>query len=326
MPWISRKPETGWAGGLVMARIYKPDEDENLRPSFLKAQALYTQKKQFILELSFETFRKNNKHWLKTEFELTNYLDRYFGKGNNTLAKDKEDYSYNSQKILVNPRLALTKKLYSGILLDFKKLSKVKSLDEKDIHNKLLPGAGGSNNIGLGINLTFDTRDNRFNCCSGLLLDLKLTRYVPIFNKGFNYTLFDSDLRFFGRIGPGTVLAFQNKIKGAKGNVPFYELPSIGSNKIMRGLFDSRFSDRQMISSQLEFRQKLYRRMGFVLFASNGKVGDTYTDLFNQNWHYTYGGGLRLEISTMKKINGRLDFGFTPDGQNAWYVSITEAF
>jgi outer membrane protein assembly factor BamA len=82
----------------------------------------------------------------------------------------------------------------------------------------------------------------------------------------------------------------------------------MGGSSRMRGFYDGRFNDRNMITFQAELRQNIWRRIGATVWGGAGNVFESF-DTFR--WNQTlpnYGIGLRWEFK--KRVNIRIDYGF----------------
>ena len=100
-------------------------------------------------------------------------------------------------------------------------------------------------------------------------------------------------------------------------------LARLGDNQRMRGYYLGRFTDNNMITFQVELRQRIWRRIGGVVWGGAGNVFHTFRDF---QWNQTlpnYGLGLRWELK--KRVNVRLDYGFGKE-TNSFLLSINEAF
>ena len=56
------------------------------------------------------------------------------------------------------------------------------------------------------------------------------------------------------------------------GQSPFYLLPALGSDEMMRGYYNGRYRDRNFIAGQTELRYRLSDRIGIVGFLGTGEV------------------------------------------------------
>ena len=100
-------------------------------------------------------------------------------------------------------------------------------------------------------------------------------------------------------------------------------LARLGGNYRMRGYYEGRYTDRDMITVQAELRQKIWRRIGCVVWGGAGNVFPTLADF---RWSQTlpnYGAGLRWEFKN--RVNVRFDFGFGRK-TSGFLFNVNEAF
>ena len=91
----------------------------------------------------------------------------------------------------------------------------------------------------------------------------------------------------------------------------------------MRGYYEARYRDRNIIEAQLEFRQHIKGRSGVVAWVGFANVfRDTHTWQFRQTLP---NGGFGYRWRFKPGVNVRLDLGFTRKGPG-FIFSINEAF
>ncbi len=109
------------------------------------------------------------------------------------------------------------------------------------------------------------------------------------------------------------------------GESPFFTYFYFSSGKKGRGFNDRRFLDRNMSLLQTEYRFGIYKRFRGALFTSIGSVGNTYGESFTNRKLWSYGGGLRYQLSKKQMSHVRLDVAHGFEGIQ-FYVTIGEAF
>lgn len=80
-----------------------------------------------------------------------------------------------------------------------------------------------------------------------------------------------------------------------------------------------------MLSAQIELRQRIWRRIGCVVWGGAGNIFSERTD-DRFDWAHTlpnYGIGLRWELK--KRVNVRVDYGFGRK-TSGFLLNINEAF
>ena len=145
-------------------------------------------------------------------------------------------------------------------------------------------------------------------------------------SNDFNFFRFSIDATTYLSKKPGGVWALNGWLVANSGDVPFQQLAFIGGPKKMRGYFEGRFRDKNLWTLQAEYRMKIRRRFGAVVFAAAGAVGPELHRLFSQQPHATFGAGLRFMLSTKDKINLRLDLAGNDMGAFFPYLTVKEAF
>jgi len=107
--------------------------------------------------------------------------------------------------------------------------------------------------------------------------------------------------------------------------VPFQRLSKLGGSLLMRGYYEGRYRDHDLIVAQAEYRLPLWRRFGLTGFAGIGDVADKISRFRSREMKTSAGLGLRYMLIPEEKMNLRFDFGFGKD-TSGFYVTITEAF
>jgi hemolysin activation/secretion protein len=141
----------------------------------------------------------------------------------------------------------------------------------------------------------------------------------------FDFTSLNMDLRRYGTLFDNIVVAAQLYGVFNMGVTPFFDAASIGGKYLMRGFYEGRYRDDNMLALQTECRLPLWWRFGIVAFAGFAQVADRIEDFRFDNFKFAFGGGFRFLWDTEQKLNIRLDIGFA-EGKSGLYVTIGEAF
>jgi hypothetical protein len=194
----------------------------------------------------------------------------------------------------------------------------------------------GSNNYngGLGVILTYDTRDVTINAFKGLYLNAGAVFFGKYMGGKNNYQIFTLDYRQYIPLGKfkGNTLAWQLKSRIGTGDVPWAELSQPGNPFDLRGYQWGRFRDKTSVVALIEYRLQIKRihrstgeselsPHGIVVWTGTGSIGETFADM--TRWMPNVGVGYRLELQP--RMNVRVDWGFGMDNQ-ALYVNFLEAF
>ena len=328
LPVIFYTPETKWAGGVGGIYAFRSGaSDASSRPSSIYFSAIYTQLKQFQLELNPELYLKNEEYILTVKSLLERYPNKFFGIGNNTPDSAEEGYTSRSISfdISAQKKIFPARKMYLGLKYQFEsyKLSKI----EKGglLSNSQTIGSGGGTISGLGFIVSWDTRDNIFSPWRGNYWQVQTIFNKPFLGSDYNFTSVKADLRKYMPLFSGHVLAIQGLVNWVSGEAPFHKLAKLGGQDMMRGYYTGRYRDKLLIALQAEYRLPVWGRLGAVGFAGLGDVADKPANFRLGDLKYSMGAGLRFMLNKKERTQLRLDFGWGK-GTSGMYFTAGEAF
>jgi hypothetical protein len=147
----------------------------------------------------------------------------------------------------------------------------------------------------------------------------------------FSGSLFRVDFRNFQSLSKKLTLGLNADYQSINGeNTPFYLLPQLGSDEMMRAYYTGRFRDQNLLALQGELRLRLNPRFGMAAFAAAGNV---YSD---GNFKLiqlkpSIGGGFRYFFDIEKGLSVRMDYAIGEQNpgekrQSGFYLSLGEAF
>lgn len=177
---------------------------------------------------------------------------------------------------------------------------------------------------GLGLILEYDSRDFIPNPYKGVYLSFQQTLYpkgLGTCGESLWRTTFTAD--YYQKVWRGGVIAADLYGEFNSDGTPWPMLARLGGSYRMRGYYQGRYTDRDMITLQVELRQRIWRRIGGVVW---GGAGNVFPQLRQFEWDQTlpnYGLGLRWELK--KRINIRIDYGFGRK-TSGFMLNINEAF
>ena len=175
-----------------------------------------------------------------------------------------------------------------------------------------------------GISFTYDSRDFMLNAKKGVFLQLDQT-FSPRFlgNKNYGFSTTEVTFATYGKLWKGAVLAGELHRQFNYGHTPWAVMSAVGSNDRMRGYYEGRYRDQNLIEGQIELRQHIKGRNGIVLWVGMANAFDNFNNMAWRKNLYNAGFGYRWEFK--KGINVRIDYGLTPDG-GGFIFNINEAF
>ena len=179
-------------------------------------------------------------------------------------------------------------------------------------------------NVGAGVSLVYDNRDNLTNPHRGIYLNLK-QMFRPRF-MGNDYAFSTTKFRFdcYQQLGEGTVLAEDFGANFNFGNPSWGMMANLGGTSSMRGYYEGRYRDKHTLEATVELRQHVWKRNGIVVWAGAGTVFPKFSELRSNRILPNVGVGYRWEFK--KNVNVRLDYGFGKSGQSGFLFNINEAF
>ncbi len=195
-----------------------------------------------------------------------------------------------------------------------------------DLGNKELIGNQRTKIFATGIGpiVQYDSRDYAANAHRGIFFRAEQLFYPAKLNKMPFYST-DITLSGYQPLWKGAVGCFEAHGWFNYGDeIPWTMLAQVADNSCrMRGYYEGRYRDRNIMEVQVELRQKVWRQLGVTVFGGAANVFGHFDDI---HWRQTlpnYGVGLRFEFK--KRTNLRLDLGFTKNKPGVVF-NINEAF
>jgi len=325
IPFAFYTPETRLAFGVLVITAFKLSESKESRPSSVSASVFYTLNNQYDFSLSPELFLNNDKYFIAAELNYAKIIGKYYGIGNDTEEIDNPDFEARNSSIFL--------KFQSEILPAFR-IGPVYELRNADVTNPmqnpyLLSGNtfGGEGGItsGLGFVATYDTRNNIFYPTNGGYYEIATTVFSSKIGSDYSYTKTLIDLRKYLAINNNQLIAMQILYNFVIGSAPFYDMPLLGGDEIMRGYYRGRYRDNDYFAAQLEYRIRVWWRFGLVGFIGVGEVANKISEFQISQFKYSVGGGLRFRIDETELWDLRVDVGFG-NNSSGFYFQYNQAF
>ncbi len=336
-PLAAYSAETAFGFGFATAYVFKTKKNDTLlRTSTIPTGLIYTTRNQIIIGIGGNIFFPKEKYVLRFENTASKFPDRFWGIGNNSKQEAEEVYSYS--QFLVNPQLLrrVYKRLFVGGIVELQKIFDVEYTTNGVFANSPIYGKNGGLSVGMGLVVSYDTRNHAYAPNKGGLIQLTALDFNNLWGSDFQHNIVRFDVRKYFKTTRNQVLAFQLTGTFTDGQTHFRNLGILGSNTMMRGYYAGRYKDNHALALQAEYRFPLIWRLGGATFASVGRVSDKLDKFSFDNLKYAVGAGLRFALIKGERLNLRLDYGlgFNEDNrQNTFrlnstnlYVLISEAF
>jgi len=330
LPLIYYSPETTLAFGLVTMNFFKLSKDSKdtiTHTSNLRNAFVYTLNKQVVIDSKVNLLFKENKYWASARFTYLNFPEFYYGIGNNTPDSNQEQVAYQ----MINVEGRMLKKLYhswyAGLQFNFQKMYNVFQQEGGLLDTEHTTGYTGGTSLGWGLLSIWDKRDNALNSSTGYYAELSARFFSKKRRSDFDYHMYQWDFRYFMDLTGDKkhVLAFHNVATFITGSPPFRRMGILGGSTIMRGLYQGRYRDRNLLAFQSEYRWQALNCWGLAVFAATGQVSNLIQTFSLDEFKYTYGAGLRFMLNKKERVNLRLDFGLGKK-TSGFYINLAESF
>ncbi|MGQ9801039.1 MAG: BamA/TamA family outer membrane protein [Candidatus Saccharicenans sp.] len=328
LPVVYYTPETKIAFGLGSLLTYRFGLlFKQARPSTLFIGAIYTQMKQFTLQLKPELYLKKDSFLLTGNFLAERFPTKLWGIGPDT--DDALEEVYTPQRFLME--VGVQKKffrgvpVYLGLKYHLESTRIVSTEPGKLLDQDLVTGSDGGLLSGPGMVISLDNRNNIFYPMAGFFLQANILWNDRFFGSDFDFFNIQLDLRHYYQVSDNQVLAIQALAETNSGQVPFYKLARLGGDSLLRGFYQGRFRDMNLVAFQAEYRFPVWKRLGAVVFGAIGCLGNRFRDISWDGLKYAAGFGLRFKIIPKENANLRVDFAFGP-GNYGIYLKAGEAF
>lgn len=329
LPAVFYQPETGTGFGLVTTYYFRIGTGRTVsdQPSSAQLIAVYTTKKQIVLQLSSQLYTAERRNWIFGQLEFSKFPNKYWGVGNATPDGAEEDYTPRLLQAKIDVQRRIAPALYVGASVQAGHRAVLARADTGLLATGEAPGSSDGRIIGGGVLATYDTRSSVIYPRSGSLLQFRASGYSSAIGSSYDFATFTLDLRRYVTTFPSHVVALRAYGVATTGAPPFDLLPQVGGDVLLRGYFQGRFRDRNLVALQAEYRAPLIWRIGVVGFGAAGRVANRLDAFALDGIKVSAGGGLRFLLSRQEGLNIRADFAYGFDVKSSgFYLAIGEAF
>ncbi len=320
--------EAGFGIGGAMTGLYRVNRnDSTMQPSDFFASLNASYNGFYVLTIKGNHLFPDHKSRLTYKAEIyRKRLDFWGITAEETAKNPKSKYDRRQIDFQAEYIYKINRNFYAGIQ------TKADYTDAVNVRNpEYLIGERNNYYVtGIGASFEFDTRDNLVTPTRGIHIAYKPMIY-PKFLGNASTTFHSHNLIFNGyfRMWKGSVLALDWYTKINSNNTPWTMREMIASDGIrMRGYYMGSTIDNSQVAAQIEYRQHVWKRLGFVLWGGGATLfsfsdDNVRSDSNKPEWLHNFGVGLRFEFK--HNVNIRIDYGF---GENTSGIlfSIGEAF
>ncbi len=321
LPFLFYTTDTGFGyGGAGMITYRMP----GAKPSNFLFAVTHTTKNQFQAAQKCLHNFSGGRYRFEGEFKYSKFPTDFFGLGNDTSNDDPARYTPEITSGEVSLNRAVYRDLNVKSVAFCYNFSQVERGDDYPFASAAMRWPNGRLDAGLGFGLVWDSRDNTTAALKGMLAKIEYRgSLVQDRGRGFSETI--AELKMFRSPLPGCILGTNILLRDVRGDAPFYLLPYLGGMERLRGYELQRFIGRSAALVQEDIRFPIWRFIGGCVFASAGRVGDSPGDLFDGDYHFSGGAGLRWYLNREDGMVLRFDSAHG-DGAHGTYISFGEAF
>ena len=322
LPILFSSPDTRFGFGALPQYVFYTAPET--RASNARLDVYYTQEKQFNVTGRTGVWLPSDSYHIGAKVQLREWPTTFYGIGNTFDGSVKERYTERSIEASAEVQSRIRSGIYAGARLELgHRLMKDREAGGMLSKGEVV-GSKGGQVVGLGIFLSFDTRDQTFYPTRGHLIRLGSDVYGRVAGADFAFTQHGVDVRRYLSLPGPQVIAVQGTLRLSTGTPPFQMLPGVG--QVVRGYSSKRFTDRNLLAFQAEYRVvPLLWRFGLVVFVGAGQTARSLDELALDRFHIGYGAGVRFQIIRSEHINVRWDFGFGANSSGD-YLDLNEAF
>lgn len=334
LPFLRYSQEVGMEfglGGLYSTYLDK-DDPTNRSSNFATILSVST-KKQYNVTLKGDVWTKHNAYHLIGDVRFRSTPFDFFGIGNETLEANKDRVVQHQIKASFDVEKNILPHTYTGVSVAFEN-NDFKDKEPGGIYdlNPEVLGKPGGNAAFIGISQTYDTRNSNNYTTKGFFGRVSY-QFAPDLFGGNDFTgsQIKVVLRNFWPLSKKLVLGVNSIYYTVQSkDTPFYLLPQLGNDEIMRGYYSGRYRDENLFAAQTELRYRLSNRFGLVAFGGAGRVFSNGNFSFKQ-FKPSVGGGVRYFYDPAKGLSVRADYGIgekrsNEARQSGFYLSLAEAF
>jgi hypothetical protein len=248
----------------------------------------------------------------------------YFGVGSASSVGAQTDYALKDTDVAVSGTMRLTGPLAVGGMVGY-----LTGLGVANGHSSLVAPIGArfdeTSAPGLAIQPRYEHSDVYLEAnsldvpgypTSGGRYRAAAASYHDLDGSGHSFNRFDVDgVQYIPLFHRNWIVALRGRVSASEtteGNaVPFYLMPSLGSEDSLRGYADYRFRDRSAALFSAEYRWPVFSVMDAALFGDTGAVAPNIAKLWPTQ-HSDFGFGIRFH-STRRAI-ARVDVAKSPEG------------
>jgi outer membrane protein assembly factor BamA len=324
LPLIFWTPETRIGGGVSVTYVVKQAGDSIRTPTAWTATAIYTQRQQISTILAGRQYIDRGQRIYSGQAFYSRFPNFFFGVGNSTV-DTSDTYTPEEVGFAATALFQVKRGLHVGPTVEIDHQKLIKAERNGLLARRAVRGSAAHTNAGIGVSAQWDDRDDQIFPTRGRFHQASTAYFPEWFGTDYPFlrTILDARRYFF--LPTEGVLAAQLFGQLTAGRPAFQKMAKVGGASVMRGYFEGRYRDRQMIAAQVEWRQLVWWRLGFNLFAGIGDVAHDPADYRLNEFKYSLGYGIRFLVKSDTQLYMRIEMAY---GKDSFYpvLGLGEAF
>lgn len=325
LPVVFHTPESGWGfGGSAFYNFRLNQADKSGPFSQISLGAAYTLKRQYMFYVPYELYWNGRKNHLSGEVGFYYYTYDFFGVGRTMEEGVREPFATHLARLRATYLRQLAPNLFGGLRWWFERYDMAETTEGGVLAGGSVPGGNGSTTSGPGLVALYDSRDNVYSATEGTYLELVYHNQSALWGSNFLYDRYRFDFRKYWPLKKSVMAinVFGDFLSGA---VPFTQMAAVGGARRMRGYYEGRYRDKNLLLFQAEYRFPIWKILGGTVFGSSANLGERISDLAVDRTKVAAGCGLRLMLNPVNRLSLRFDMAFGKNS-DAFYFTVNEAF
>ncbi|MDD4820019.1 MAG: BamA/TamA family outer membrane protein [Flavobacteriales bacterium] len=314
----------GGTGRIYINNYNRLPNGNKPRQSFIDASFNFTFKGSFSLAIRPELYFKQDKLLIRGHFGVGHYPSSFWGIGPDTTDDMEESYNKNNFITQIFIYWHFLHHSYVGVGAHYYDNGISDINPDGQLSKGDITGSTGGKISGLSAHYMYDTRDYQFVPLKGVYIQADAYFNAKVFGSSENFTRYVFDIRYYWSLGKNSVLALNWYSQISFGEVPFQDMQGVSNGVHTRGYSTKRYIDRNLMSTQIEYRH-YFGRFGVACFASCGGVGPDVIKALKMD-KASFGGGFRIKPFKGQRMYFRADIGINIKGQTQFYLGLDELF
>lgn len=339
VPFILTNPLVGFGFGVAGAGIVR-FEDDVAKLSKFATNILYTVKNQLSIPLRTSLFFGQGNWSLVGYANWQVFPAPTWGLGGNTPDADEVIVDKSLLRLWETAYRRVVDDLYVGAGFYFDRFYSVTQQGTapgvvNPFTNYPYGTTGPYNNVGVSVDLLFESRDNPVNATRGYYATATYRAFPRWLGSDYDWQSLYVDGRAYFSLPKPNVLALWAYGWISFGNVPYLNLPSIGSDpdaRSGRGYIEGRHIGKSVLYAEAEYRFQIWDFVGGAVGANVHSASQTWVPGQPQNapafryWYPAATVGIRVLVNKPTRANGLIEYGLGLDGSHGIYLQINENF